>query len=562
MKFSNTLRGYQRQWLPADITAGLIVTILLIPQSIAYALLAGLPPVAGLYASLLPLAVYAFLGTSPTLAIGPVAIVSLMTLDALLPFAAAGTAEFAAHATVLAGLTGIWLLVFFAVGLGSWTSFMSHSVISGFTSAAAIVIIINQLKYFTGIDIPHGGGSWFPIAYTLEHWHEAVPMALMMSVASILVLIFWQGYVPKIMSRWKMSSIILPFVTKSGPLIIVVVGILLTQVADLPISTVGDIPAGLPSLQIPSVSDVDWRSLIAPAFVIALIAYLENISIAGAMAMQQSHRISPNQELLALGVANLSAAISQAYPISGSFGRSMVNMSAGARSQVAGLVTLISVIFVCLFASHLFVTLPHAVLAAINTIAVWSLIRWQDGWRAWRFQYSDGLIWLLTFMGVLIWGAETGIVIGIGISLILYLRRTSKPHVVEIGRLGDSERLRSIERHQVETSPELLIVRIDENLYFANSQYLENYIYDRISPKSSVKHVIIVGSAINYIDFCGFESLERILEQLRGQGIQLHFAEFKGPVMDQLGKTNLLTQLQPGQIFMTASDALRTLGHL
>ncbi|PHQ85441.1 MAG: sodium-independent anion transporter, partial [Thalassobium sp.] len=210
MKFSNTLRGYQRQWLPADITAGLIVTILLIPQSIAYALLAGLPPVAGLYASLLPLAVYAFLGTSPTLAIGPVAIVSLMTLDALLPFAAAGTAEFAAHATVLAGLTGIWLLVFFAVGLGSWTSFMSHSVISGFTSAAAIVIIINQLKYFTGIDIPHGGGSWFPIAYTLEHWHEAVPMALMMSVASILVLIFWQGYVPKIMSRWKMSAIILP----------------------------------------------------------------------------------------------------------------------------------------------------------------------------------------------------------------------------------------------------------------------------------------------------------------------------------------------------------------
>jgi len=545
-----TLRGYQRDWFSADLSAGLIVAILIVPQAIAYAFLAGLPAEMGLYAALLPLFMYALLGTSPTLAVGPVAIVSLMTLEALSPLATSDIPA-SAYASTLALLVAGFMLLFYLIGLGRWTSFISHTVISAFTSAAAIVIVMNQVKHLTGLSIPREGLFFQPLLSAAEQLQNINWPALWLGAAILIMLILW----PKLTSG-KLS--------KAGPLLAVIMGLVVYATSGVDIKTVGHIPSGLPSLEIPAVLAEHWRTLawdklLPSASVIALIAYLESLSVGTAMALQTRHRLDANQELLALSGANLVASLSQAYPVAGGFGRSMVNMAAGAKTQLAALITLLLVALVCLFFSSWFTTLPNTVLGAIIIAAVIPLIKWQDGLHAWHYHKSDGLIWLVTFSAVLATNAETGILIGISLSLLMYLKRTSQPHIAEVGRYQDSDHFRNVDRHDVTTCPELLLIRVDENLYFANSQYLEDYIQQRLQSKPKTKHIILIGSAINHIDFNGYETLLRLLLQLEETGIQLHLAEFKGPVMDQLASSELLMKLNAGKVFFTASDALREL---
>ncbi len=279
------------------------------------------------------------------------------------------------------------------------------------------------------------------------------------------------------------------------------------------------------------------------------------------MARDQTNRIRPNQELLALGTANLTAAISHAMPVAGGFGRSMVMQSAGALSQWAAVFTFVFMTLVCLIAGSWFQHLPHAALGALIVVATWPLFRWRDGLNAWNFQRSDGIVWLTTFALVIIIDAESGIIAGVAVSLVIYLRRTSQPHIAEIGRLPRTQQFRNVLRHAVETIPGVTLIRVDENLYFANSDYLIDYVLGRVARRTDIRHVVLVGTAINHIDYCGLEALELLNSRLRERSVVLHLAEFKGPVMDQLSKTHLAEKISPGQVFFTISDAMSALGH-
>jgi SulP family sulfate permease len=559
MKFANTLLPWDATRLIPDISAGVIIAIMLVPQAIAYAFLAGLPPEAGLFASLLPLLAYALLGSSPTLAVGPVAIISLMTLDALHGVVEVSGANYPAYATLLAAMTGTWLLIFFTIGLGSWTSFISHSVISGFTSAAALVIIISQLTYFTGLEVPRGGPGWEPLRFTVEHWWDIALTPLLLGIGGIILVLVWQKMIPVVSARLKLNSSLATLVNRSGPLILIISATLVTLGFQLNTDTVGMIPSGLPSLSFPAVSTMNWQALLLPSAILALIIFLESLSIANTMAREQKRRILPNQELLALGIANLAASITQAMPVAGGFGRSMVMVSSGARSQWAAVVTFIAMVIVALVAGRWFQYLPEAILGAIITVATWPLFRWQDGWKAWKFQRSDGLVWFVTFATVLGTNAETGIITGVGLSLFLYLKRTSQPHIAEVGRIENTDQFRNILRHKVQTTSGIMLIRVDENLYFANSDFLVDYILGKVLRNHDLRHVVIVGTAINHIDFCGVEALELLHERLLEQNIQLNLAEFKGPVMDQLARSDLLKHLSAKQVFFTASEALKSL---
>ena len=561
MKISNTLYPLPHQGLLPDFIAGLVVAVMLVPQAVAYAFLAGLPPEAGLFSSLLPLLAYALLGSSPTLAVGPVAIISLMTLSSLQGVVSPDASDYPAYATLLAGMTGLWLFIFFAIGLGSWTSFISHSVISGFTSAAAIVIILSQLKYFTGLDIPRGGPGWSPVAFTAEHWRDIALWPLITALTGAALLIFWQKVIPAVTTRFALPDALRTLANRAGPLVLVTTGILLVLVISPPLATVGAVPSGFPTLSLPQISELNWQALLLPSGVLALIIYLESLSISNTMAREQTNRIRPNQELLALGTANVAAAISHAMPVAGGFGRSMVMQSAGALSQWAAVFTFGFMALVCLVAGSWFEHLPHAALGALIVVATWPLFRWRDGLNAWHFQRSDGIVWLTTFTLVIVMDAESGIIAGVIVSLVIYLRRTSQPHIAEIGRLPRTQQFRNVLRHAVETIPGVTLIRVDENLYFANSDYLIDYVLERTARRPDIKHVVLVGTAINHIDYCGLEALELLNSRLQERSVLLHLAEFKGPVMDQLNRTHLAEKINPGRVFFTISEAMTALGH-
>jgi len=561
VKISNTLYPLPHQGLLPDFIAGLVVAVMLVPQAVAYAFLAGLPPEAGLFSSLLPLLAYALLGSSPTLAVGPVAIISLMTLSSLQGVVSPDASDYPAYATLLAGMTGLWLFIFFAIGLGSWTSFISHSVISGFTSAAAIVIILSQLKYFTGLDIPRGGPGWSPVAFTAEHWRDIALWPLITALTGAALLIFWQKVIPAVTTRFALPDALRTLANRAGPLVLVTTGILLVLVISPPLATVGAVPSGFPTLSLPQISELNWQALLLPSGVLALIIYLESLSISNTMAREQTNRIRPNQELLALGTANVAAAISHAMPVAGGFGRSMVMQSAGALSQWAAVFTFGFMALVCLVAGSWFEHLPHAALGALIVVATWPLFRWRDGLNAWHFQRSDGIVWLTTFTLVIVMDAESGIIAGVIVSLVIYLRRTSQPHIAEIGRLPRTQQFRNVLRHAVETIPGVTLIRVDENLYFANSDYLIDYVLERTARRPDIKHVVLVGTAINHIDYCGLEALELLNSRLQERSVLLHLAEFKGPVMDQLNRTHLAEKINPGRVFFTISEAMTALGH-
>lgn len=556
-RFSNTLQNYQRKWLADDLLAGIVVAILVTPQSIAYALLAGLPPQAGLYAALLPVAVYAFLGSSPLLAVGPVAIISLMTFEALHQLAPVSTEMYMSLAAALAMLSGLWLILFWLIDLGRWTTFISHSVISAFTAATALLIVISQTPQMLGIAPAASADFYHSLQHSILELPNTHPQALTLSVAMLFILFGWQRLCPKI--SHLLPEHVAGLLQRFGPLLIVVIGILAVQLGGLNVTTVGILPAGLPHFNIPNISWDQWQSLLPSSAAIALISYLSSLSASEAVSNSPVSNNNNNQELLALGAANIAAAVSQSFPTAGSFSRSVVNLSAGAKTQMAGLFTVVLVGMFCIFANDLLKNLPQAVLAVIIIVSAWPLISFKHGINAWRYQKSDGLVWGISFFAVLISGAENGILLGMLLSLILYLKRTSEPHMAEIGRIANSDHFRNVKHYETLTSPQVLLIRIDENLYFANCRYLLHFIKKRLTNKPETKHVVLVGSAINHIDFNGLQALNVLLNDLKKQGIQLHLAEFKNPVLIQLRRTELFNDLAPGQLFFNTSEALRTL---
>lgn len=553
-------RRYDRASAAQDGLAALIVTLMLIPQSLAYAMLAGLPPVTGLYASILPLLAYALFGSSRTLAVGPVAVVSLMTAAALAPLFPAGSAEYIGAAMLLALLSGLILGLMALLRLGFLANFLSHPVVSGFISASGILIAVGQLKHLLGVSA--SGESLRQIlpqlwqGLPLTHWQT-----LLIGLLSLAWLWWARARLKALLQRLGLSAQIAGNLAKAGPVLAIVVAIVLVSLLQLDqagVKVVGAIPQGLPGLTLPTLDLGLALQLLPAALLISLVGFVESVSVGQTLAAKHRQRIEPDNELLGLGAANLSSAFSGGFPVTGGFARSVVNHDAGAQTPMAGVFTAAGIALSVMLLTPLLHNLPQAVLAATIIVAVLSLVDLGSLSRTWRYSRQDGAAQLATILGVLLVGVEAGILLGVGLSLLLFLWRTSQPHMAVVGQVPGSEHFRNVERFAVIESPSVLSLRVDESLYFPNARYLEDRIGELIASRPQVRHLVLMCSGVNLIDASALDSLEAIVERLHAAGVQLHLSEVKGPVMDQLRRSSFLEDFG-GQVFISQFEALKTL---
>ena len=551
-------RRYKRETFVNDGIAAVIVTIMLIPQSLAYALLAGLPPQVGLYASILPLVAYAIFGTSRAMAVGPVAVISLMTAVAAGKIAAQGSPEYIAAALLLALISGIMLLAMGLLRLGFIANFLSHPVISGFITASGILIAVSQLKHILGIKAS-GHNLIEMIQALFSNLSQTNGPTVIIGVISTVFLFWVRSHFKRLLMKLGLSERLATIGTKIGPVIAVVVAIVavaLLGLAQQGVKIVGDIPKGLPALSVPEFDLGLWRSLLASSLIIAVIGFVESISVAQTLAAKRRQRIDPNQELIGLGAANIAGAFSGGYAVTGGFARSAVNFDAGADTPAAGAMTAIGISLATLFLTPLLYFLPIATLAATIIVAVLSLVNITDIRQAWTYSKADFAAMMATIILTLSVGVEAGVLSGVVLSIALFLFRSSRPHFAVVGQVRDTEHFRNIARHDVVTNPHVLTLRIDESLYFANARYMEDAIYELIFDKPEVEHVILMCSAVNDIDLSALESLEAINERLKAVDIQFHLSEVKGPVMDRLEKSHLLDELT-GTVHLSQLDAIK-----
>ncbi|ETX29062.1 SulP family inorganic anion transporter [Roseivivax isoporae] len=549
-------RRYDRGALTNDLIAAVIVTIMLIPQSLAYALLAGLPPEAGIYASIVPILLYAVFGTSRALAVGPVAVVSLLTASAVGQVAEQGTAGYAVAALTLAGLSGAFLVLLGVFRLGFLANFLSHPVIAGFITASGILIATSQLKHILGIDA--GGHTLVEMAGALlAHLGEINPITLVLGVATTAFLFWVRRGLKPLLRRLGAGPLLADVVTKAGPVVAVVATTLVVWalgLAERGVAIVGAVPQALPPFTLPGLSPELVRQLALPAILISVIGFVESISVAQTLAAKKRQRIDPDQELIGLGAANLGAAFTGGYPVTGGFARSVVNFDAGAETPAAGAFTALGLALAAVALTPLVHYLPNATLAATIVVAVLSLVDLSILRRTWAYSRADFAAVAATILLTLTLGVEIGVASGVVLSIVLHLVKTSKPHVAEVGLVPGTHHFRNIDRHDVRTDPTVLSLRIDESLYFVNARFLEDLIQDRVTDGCRVRHVVLMCSAVNEIDFSALESLEAVNERLRDMGIGLHLSEVKGPVMDRLKTTHLLDHMN-GRVFLSHYDA-------
>jgi SulP family sulfate permease len=549
-------REYNRDTFQNDMIAAVIVTIMLIPQSLAYALLAGLPPEAGLYASILPIILYAIFGTSRALAVGPVAVVSLMTAAAVGQVAEQGTAGYAIAALTLAVLSGGILLAMGLLKLGFLANFLSHPVIAGFITASGILIAASQFKHILGID---AHGHTLPqVLYTLnENMNDANPITIAIGVGATLFLFWVRKGLKPLLIKSGVKPKLADVAQKAGPVAAVVVTTLAVfafGLADRGVAFVGEVPQSLPPLTMPILSLDLVSALFIPALLISVIGFVESISVAQTLAAKKRQRIDPDQELIGLGAANLGAGFTGGYPVTGGFARSVVNFDAGAETPAAGAFTAVGLAVAALALTPLVFFLPKATLAATIIVAVLSLVDFSILKTSWGYSKADFAAVTATILLTLGLGVETGVSAGVILSILLHLYKTSKPHVAEVGLVPGTQHFRNIHRHAVDTDPCLLTIRIDESLYFPNARFLEDYVLDRVSDDKEIRHVVLMCSAVNVIDFSALEALEALNLRLKDMGITLHMSEVKGPVMDRLEKSHFLHDLT-GRVFLSQFDA-------
>ncbi|WP_404345713.1 SulP family inorganic anion transporter [Vreelandella venusta] len=553
------LPHYHRRLLGADVLAGLIVTVMVIPQSLAYALLAGLPAVVGLYASILPQLLYTFLGTSRTLAVGPVAIIALMTGAALSSVATPGSAEYLQAALVLSLLSGGILVAMGALKMGFFSNFLSHPVISGFLTASGILIAVSQLGSLLGVS-----SSGFTLVERLMTLLPNLPTFNPYTVAigggTLLFLVLMRRYGKQSLIKVGLPAALADLMTKAGPVFAVVVTTLAAwhwQLAyEHGVAVVGTIPSGLPALSFPWGDASLWRTLLIPAMLISLVGFVESVSMGQMLAAKRRQRISPNQELIGLGAANLAAGFTSGMPVTGGLSRTVINYDAGAQTPAAGAFAALGIALVTMAFTGWLYYLPIATLAATITVSILTLVDIPMLRQTWRYSRSDFAAMAVTILLTLVEGIEAGIIGGVTLSIALFLYRTSRPHSALVGRVPDTEHFRNIERHDVETVSNAALLRIDESLYFANARYLEDTVYNLVASRPELEHVVLICSAVNLIDASALESLDAINARLKDSDVKLHLSEVKGPVMDQLKKSDFLDALT-GRVFLSTYAAWR-----
>ena len=552
-------RQYNRTSLTNDMMAAVIVTIMLVPQSLAYALLAGLPPEAGIYASIVPIVLYAIFGSSRVLAVGPVAVVSLLTASAVGQVAETGTAGYAIAALTLAALSGGFLVLLGLLRLGFLANFLSHPVIAGFITASGILIVMSQLKHILGVSA-HGHTLPEMVQSLAEHLDQSNLITLGIGVSAIVFLFWVRGNLKPLLNRMNLGPLLTDLLTKAGPVFAVVATTLSVWGFDLAqdgVRIVGDVPQSLPPLTMPGF-DLDLlQQLMVPAILISIIGFVESVSVAQTLAAKKRQHIDPNQELIGLGAANLGAAFTGGFPVTGGFSRSVVNFDAGAETPAAGVFTAIGLAIAAVALTPLVYYLPNATLAATIIVAVMSLVDFSILKKTWTYSRSDFIAVAATIILTLGFGVEVGVAAGVGISIILHLYKTSVPHVAEVGLVPGTQHFRNIHRYDVETDPALLTLRVDESLYFVNARFLEDLVKHRVVDGGGVKNVILMFSAVNEVDFSALESLEAINERLKSLNVGFHLSEVKGPVMDRLSRSRLIDEMN-GKIFMSQYDAWTT----
>tara|TARA_R110002167_G_scaffold13893_4_gene57056 strand:+ start:37133 stop:38818 length:1686 start_codon:yes stop_codon:yes gene_type:complete len=550
------MRRYDSAAFGSDAIAATIVTIMLIPQSLAYALLAGLPAEVGLYASILPLAVYSLFGSSSTLSVGPVAIAALMTAAAVGEVTASGDVSATSAAITLAALSGAMLMLFGFLRLGFLANFLSHTVVSAFITASAIIIALSQFRHLLGIQA--GGDTLGELLRSLwEHLPQTNYLTLLLGSSVLALLYFVRLKGVNVLTGFGVSRRRAALATKVTPVIAVILTIVSVKLFSLEaqgVAVVGAIPKGLPPLQMPDFSVDLVNALWLPALLISIIGYVESVSVGRTLGAKRQERIDADQELIGLGAANLASAFSSGLPVTGGFSRSVVNFDAGAVSQAASLMTAAMIALVSLFLTPLLYSLPTATLAATIIVAVMALVDFSVIRKTWKISKGDSFAILVTMLLTLSFGVEAGVSAGILVSISLHLYRTSKPHIAEVGLIPGSEHFRNVRRYEVERDPQILTLRLDESLFFANASFLEEYVQVATFKNGEIAHVILMCTAMNEIDYTALETLEAINLQLKQQGITLNLSEIKGPVMDMLVKSDFLTHLS-GQVYLSQFDA-------
>ena len=551
---------YDRATFGADLMAAVIVTIMLIPQSLAYAMLAGLPPEVGLYASIAPLVLYGIFGTSRALAVGPVAVVSLMTAAAVGQVAEVGTPEYYGAALALALLSGLMLVAMGVLKLGFLANFLSHPVVAGFITASGVIIAAGQLKHILGVKV---AGESLP--ETVWGLALAIPSANLATLAiggGAAAFLYWarKRLKPLLVAK-GLAPKLADAIAKAGPVAAVAVTTLLSWGLDLPsmgVAIVGDVPSGLPSISAPPLDLGLWTSLLGSALLISVIGFVESVSVAQTLAAKRRQRIQPDQELIGLGAANIGAAFTGGYPVTGGFARSVVNFDAGAETPAAGAFTAVGIALATLFLTPLLHFLPVATLAATIIVAVLSLVDFGSIRRTWVYSRSDALAAMATIGLTWLLGVEAGVIAGVAVSIGLHLWRTSQPHCAIVGQVPGTEHFRNVDRHNVVTVPDLVTLRVDESLWFPNARFLEDKLLDLVAGDCALRDIVLMCPAVNSIDASALESLEEINRRLKDAGVTLHLSEVKGPVMDRLKKTHFLDELT-GRVFLTQFDAIQAL---
>ncbi|WP_417718443.1 SulP family inorganic anion transporter [Salipiger sp.] len=550
------VRSYDRDMATSDLVAAVIVTVMLIPQSLAYALLAGLPAEMGLYASILPLVAYAIFGTSRALAVGPVAVVSLMTAAAVGQLGLTEPAQIAQAAVTLAFISGLFLVLLGVSKLGFLANFLSHPVIAGFITASGVLIAASQLKHLLGVGA--SGHTLLEMLISLgEHLTEANLITLAIGGATLAFLFWVRTGLKPLLLRAGLGPRMADVLAKAGPVAAVAVTTLLARAFDLGahgVKLVGDIPSGLPPLSAPSFSPEMWSALLMPAILISVIGFVESVSVAQTLAAKRRQRIDPDQELIGLGASNVASALSGGFPVTGGFSRSVVNFDAGAETPAAGAFTAVGIGLATLLLTPLLYFLPNATLAATIIVAVLSLVDFSILGKTWRYSMVDFAAVTATIVLTLLVGVEVGVTAGVLLSIFLHLYKTSKPHVAEVGLVPGTHHFRNILRHRVETRPEIVTLRVDESLYFVNARFLEDYVLNRVAASPELRHVILMFPAVNEVDMSALETLEEINRRLAELNIQLHLTEVKGPVMDRLKRSHFLDELS-GRVFLAQYDA-------
>ncbi|MQA21559.1 SulP family inorganic anion transporter [Rugamonas rivuli] len=539
------LKHYRRELLAGDISAGLVVAMMMIPQGTAYALVAGLPPVVGIYASILPPIIYALFGSSMTQSVGPMAIISLMTATVIGPLAPAGSALAGVLAAQLALISGAVLLLCGVLRMGFLANFFSRPVMSGFTVGSALVIAFDQLHTLLGAELPH------------LHAPSAA-----MGVTALLLLVLSKQYLAGLLKRCGMPAGVADIAAKLAPMLVVLGGIVLmatTDLAAMGVRTTGTIPGGLPHLNLAS-SSAHWKPLLQPGLLIGFIIFLMSMSAAQSLALKRNEKLVSNHELIGLGAANVASALTGGFPVTGSLSRSAVNFAAGANTPLASLITAALLACALMAPTGWLSLLPLPVLAATIIVAVLGLLELGILRTAWQYDRGDVLAWGATCLGVLVLGVEAGVVVGVALSMGTLIWRASRPHIAVLGRIAGTEHFRNVERYPAETRPELLVLRIDANLFFGNMEAVAERIECELATHASARHLVLVMTAVSSIDTSALYAMSELNQSLKRRGIGLHLAEVKGPVLDRLRNSELLRELN-GRLFLStaiACDHLQT----